>query len=110
MRIFTKSRYVFFPPKGIEVKEVHTPLKGFADVPDWVADDVMFRRAVEVGDIEVINSREKQLKAENEAADVKFPKVEAKAAPKVLDAESFEAAAPKGKAVKATAVKKTKIV
>lgn len=110
MRIFTKSRYVFFAPKGIDEKEVHTPLKGFVDVPEWVADNVMFKRGVGAGDIEVINSREKQIKAEHAAADVKFPKVETKAEPKILDAEAFEAPAVRAKPVKATTVKKTKIV
>jgi len=67
MRIFTKSRYVFLPPAGVNDKAVHTPLKFFVDVPDWVKKDNLFQLGVKAGDIEVINSREKQLKVEAEA-------------------------------------------
>lgn len=63
MRIFSKKAFGFMKPgadkldktAGIMVPEVVRTLPGeFQDVPDWCADDQMFKWAQADGDIEVI--------------------------------------------------------
>ena len=65
MRIFTKKAFGFVKPDaghydkiaGTIVNEmVRTRVLDFCDVPDWVADDDMFKWAVADGDIEVIQT------------------------------------------------------
>ncbi len=91
MRLFTKVSFVFFPPEGVEGKPYRTRLKGFHDdVPEWVKKDIMFRRGIEAGEIEVLDSREKQLKVEAREAGV--AKDEPKEEPKATATKSTKTA------------------
>lgn len=77
MRIFTKVKFVFFKPGGnIDQFEATKPL-GFHDVPDWVKKDPQFKRGVASGEIEVIENRAQQLKAEAKLAGVNLGEEEA---------------------------------
>lgn len=64
MRIFTKKSFAFKNNSGDSV--VTRPLD-FADVPDWVANDLIFTWGVADGDITVTESP-KQEKAAGKAA------------------------------------------
>lgn len=100
MRIFTKVRYVFFPPKGVEGQEVEAAYMGFSDVPDWVKDNKQFKRGIADGTIEIINTREQQLRAENTGTAAE--KTEAQ-----RDVKGEEKAAEKPKTQPKTAAAKT---
>lgn len=70
MRIFTKKAFIFFN-KADEDKAIVTKALAFDDVPEWVKKDLTFKAALADGDIEVIVTREQQIKAEKGIVDVK---------------------------------------
>lgn len=63
MRIFTKKAFIFFN-KSEEDKAIVTKALAFDDVPDWVKKDPTYKAGLADGDIEVIVTREQQIKAE----------------------------------------------
>ena len=62
MRVFTKKSFRFVHPSG--EKSVVTKALSFTELPDWVVKDPMYEWALADGDIEVIQSRSDELKAE----------------------------------------------
>jgi len=71
--IFTKVKFVFFPPKGVESKPVVTLVKGFTEVPNWVKADALFKLGVQAGEISVMSSKEKVLRTEAALANNEEP-------------------------------------
>lgn len=70
MRIFTKKAFIFFN-RSEDDKAIVTKALAFDDVPEWVNKDATFKAALADGDIEVIVTREQQIKAEKGIVDVK---------------------------------------
>jgi hypothetical protein len=77
MRIFTKKAYRFVNPEMGKVNLnrpnvsgknifIETSTLGFHDVPGWVENDLQFKRGVESGNIEVIDTKAKEKLAESE--------------------------------------------
>ena len=70
LKVYAKETFAVGKP-GDLTKPLHLihANKIDAEVPDWAAGELTFRRAVEHGLIEVINSREEEIKAEHKAAE-----------------------------------------
>jgi len=64
MRIFAKKAFKFI--NGGD-SFTATPL-AFSSAPDWIKTDNLYKWAVADGDIEVINSKQDEIKAELEAS------------------------------------------
>ncbi len=111
MRIYSKVAFAFFEPgkERTYKNAVEVPARGIVDVHDWVKKDRTFQNGVEAGLIEVLATREQQLKAENALAGVKTddgageeakPKAKAKrAVQKAAKAVEVGDPTPKAKAV-----------
>lgn len=70
MRIYTQAAFVFRHPILLD-ETVITRAKEIKDVPEWVEKDKTFIDGRSAGLIEVLTSREGELKAELKAADKK---------------------------------------
>ena len=66
MRIFTKKAFEFKNSEGGSV--VTAPL-AFHTVPDWVAEDNMFKWGAADGDIEVIENKQEEKEIEKTVSD-----------------------------------------
>lgn len=66
MRIFTKKSFEF---KNSEGGSVTTAPLAFHTVPDWVAEDNMFKWGAADGDIEVIETKQDEKEVENTVSD-----------------------------------------
>lgn len=109
MKIFTKVAFLFRNPEKSS-DEVRTRALDFAIVPEWVRHDLQFQRGLRAGEIEIIQSREQEIKAEHVAADGLSNMIKADAAKKEeakakakAEAEAKERSEP---TVKVTPVKK----
>lgn len=88
MRIFSKKAFQFDHPAG-SAPAVTVQAGSFGDVPDWIADSIMFKLAKQDGDVEVIGSRQDEIAAETGT--------KAKAAAKTkADATSTDPGVPPG--------------
>lgn len=68
IRIFTKVAFLFkAPEQGMD--DIRTKALTFNSVPEWVQNDLQFKRGLAAGEIEVIQNREQALSAELVAAD-----------------------------------------
>ena len=67
MRVFSKKAFEF--SRGEERVKV-LPLQ-FSDIPDWAAEDQMFKWAQADGDIEIIQSPKEEAKVEKAANEKK---------------------------------------
>lgn len=94
MKIHANKAFQFDHPKDASVNVVVQP--GFAGVPDWVADSIMFGYASQDGDVTVIETKQDEIAAET--GDAKAAKAAAAAeakAKKEADAKAAEADAAK---------------
>ncbi len=68
MRIFARQALRFDHPQKAEAP-VFVRALDFSDVPDWVAESMMFKWAEEEGTVMRVDSKADEMKAENAAAD-----------------------------------------
>ena len=70
LKVYAKATFAVGKPGDIE-KPLHVIHVGKIDpgVPDWAKDELTFKMAVNAGLIEIIESREAEIKAEHDAAD-----------------------------------------
>lgn len=66
MKIFSKKSFRFDDPAN-QQEPVVVKAGDFATVPDWVSKTTMFKWANEAGDLSVIESRQDEKKATDEA-------------------------------------------
>lgn len=61
IRVFTRKKFRFTNAAG---EKAETIPMGFSTVPDWAAKDPLFGWARQDGDLEIIDTREAEIKAE----------------------------------------------
>ena len=70
LKVYAKATFAVGKPGDIE-KPLHVIRAGKIDpeVPDWAPGELTFKMAVDAGLIEIITTREEEIKAEHKAAD-----------------------------------------
>lgn len=70
LKVYAKATFAVGKPGDLE-KPLHVIHAGKIDpgVPDWARGELTFKMAVKAGLIEIIESREAEIKAEHEAAE-----------------------------------------